>query len=137
MAMLNEGPPHDDKEPSGLGGVGSGHGSVNDGGLGLQRRLPGAVGTGCGAGNCFFFSSRRRHTRCSRDWSSDVCSSDLYKLQRDVDPAVAVAVSPSNGGRFKYAYTVLNGPKAKQSIDQWTLVLPDTAAETVDRKSVV
>src|SRR2546422_11544572 len=27
----------------------------------------------------FFFSSRRRHTRCSRDWSSDVCSSDLLK----------------------------------------------------------
>src|SRR2546429_3271546 len=27
----------------------------------------------------FFFSSRRRHTRCSRDWSSDVCSSDLFK----------------------------------------------------------
>src|ERR1041385_9272483 len=26
---------------------------------------------------CVFFSSRRRHTRCSRDWSSDVCSSDL------------------------------------------------------------
>src|SRR5687768_6980103 len=25
----------------------------------------------------FFFPSRRRHTRCSRDWSSDVCSSDL------------------------------------------------------------
>src|SRR2546422_6884970 len=31
----------------------------------------------------FFFSSRRRHTRCSRDWSSDVCSSDLgYSLAR-------------------------------------------------------
>src|SRR5256884_1563834 len=30
--------------------------------------------------NCLhvFFSSRRRHTRCSRDWSSDVCSSDLF-----------------------------------------------------------
>src|SRR5262245_26192266 len=26
---------------------------------------------------CFFFSSRRRHTRCLSDWSSDVCSSDL------------------------------------------------------------
>ena len=26
---------------------------------------------------CFFFSSRRRHTRWSGDWSSDVCSSDL------------------------------------------------------------
>src|SRR2546422_2140025 len=29
--------------------------------------------------NLFFFSSRRRHTRCSRDWSSDVCSSDLLQ----------------------------------------------------------
>src|SRR2546429_7106025 len=29
----------------------------------------------------FFFSSRRRHTRCSRDWSSDVCSSDLVPAQ--------------------------------------------------------
>src|SRR5690554_7228561 len=28
----------------------------------------------------FFFSSRRRHTRCGRDWSSDVCSSDLEKI---------------------------------------------------------
>src|SRR5574337_1417081 len=28
----------------------------------------------------FFFSSRRRHTRLSGDWSSDVCSSDLYRL---------------------------------------------------------
>src|SRR2546421_8912009 len=27
----------------------------------------------------FFFSSRRRHTRSDRDWSSDVCSSDLKK----------------------------------------------------------
>src|SRR5690606_40094791 len=27
---------------------------------------------------CFFLSSRRRHTRFSRDWSSDVCSSDLF-----------------------------------------------------------
>src|SRR5690606_39575611 len=29
----------------------------------------------------FFFSSRRRHTRFSRDWSSDVCSSDLEEKQ--------------------------------------------------------
>src|SRR5690606_13337719 len=29
----------------------------------------------------FFFSSRRRHTRFSRDWSSDVCSSDLKELE--------------------------------------------------------
>src|SRR4030042_6480019 len=31
----------------------------------------------CTVYSCFFFSRRRRHTRCSRDWSSDVCSSDL------------------------------------------------------------
>src|SRR6266536_828177 len=31
----------------------------------------------------FFFSSRRRHTRSTRDWSSDVCSSDL---ERDLEP---------------------------------------------------
>src|SRR3712207_7129065 len=30
--------------------------------------------------HCFFFSSRRRHTRYWRDWSSDVCSSDLRVL---------------------------------------------------------
>src|SRR5438874_10569824 len=30
----------------------------------------------------FFFSSRRRHTRSLRDWSSDVCSSDLSGARR-------------------------------------------------------
>src|SRR5690606_39298947 len=33
----------------------------------------------------FFFSSRRRHTRFSRDWSSDVCSSDLHLAARLAD----------------------------------------------------
>src|SRR3989475_12650648 len=32
---------------------------------------------------CFFFSSRRRHTRFDCDWSSDVCSSDLWKARPD------------------------------------------------------
>src|SRR6266702_2251747 len=31
----------------------------------------------------FFFSSRRRHTRWPRDWSSDVCSSDLVELDAE------------------------------------------------------
>src|SRR5256886_7275326 len=31
---------------------------------------------------CFFFSSRRRHTRFDCDWSSDVCSSDLLRTER-------------------------------------------------------
>src|SRR5207247_6874098 len=34
----------------------------------------------------FFFSSRRRHTRSTRDWSSDVCSSDLYEVEVYPDP---------------------------------------------------
>src|SRR6267378_7561417 len=33
----------------------------------------------------FFFSSRRRHTRSLRDWSSDVCSSDLPAFQDVLD----------------------------------------------------
>src|SRR5438067_10034684 len=34
----------------------------------------------------FFFSSRRRHTRSKRDWSSDVCSSDLERRPQRVHP---------------------------------------------------
>src|SRR5688500_20401367 len=33
---------------------------------------------------CFFFSSRRRHTRLQGDWSSDVCSSDLLEWRASV-----------------------------------------------------
>src|SRR2546422_1269798 len=49
----------------------------------------------------FFFSSRRRHTRCSRDWSSDVCSSDLmsssdirHVTDDTFDPEVLKADTP-------------------------------------------
>src|SRR5699024_5654512 len=42
----------------------------------------------------FFFSSRRRHTRSKRDWSSDVCSSDLvYCVPRSL-----WMIAPSNAG---------------------------------------
>src|SRR5437899_11521117 len=34
----------------------------------------------------FFFSSRRRHTRCLSDWSSDVCSSDLVAAVCEQSP---------------------------------------------------
>src|SRR5690625_7427852 len=45
----------------------------------------------------FFFSSRRRHTRWPRDWSSDVCSSDL--AQRVQSPARPVADGRGMGDR--------------------------------------
>src|SRR5205809_2882800 len=41
----------------------------------------------------FFFSSRRRHTRCSRDWSSDVCSSDLEPAPLTGCPAANLATT--------------------------------------------
>src|SRR5262245_65383615 len=40
--------------------------------------------------NCFFVSSRGRHTGCLSDWSSDVCSSDL-RVDQEQSPAALVA----------------------------------------------
>src|SRR5260370_24641957 len=40
---------------------------------------------------CFFFSSRRRHTRFKCDWSSDVCSSDLVEKLIGADNVKKVA----------------------------------------------
>src|SRR5207249_5292753 len=44
-----------------------------------RRELP-ALGRSALRNRRFFFSSRRRHTRSKRDWSSDVCSSDLLEV---------------------------------------------------------
>src|SRR5258707_9392309 len=46
---------------------------------------------------CFFFSSRRRHTRYWRDWSSDVCSSDLVST-----PFTKVSIIPRGIGSLGY-----------------------------------
>src|SRR5206468_7790339 len=60
--------------------------------------------------NLFFFSSRRRHTRSDRDWSSDVCSSDLFffisqEYYRQLVPQAAsvnilVPTAAERGGDF-------------------------------------
>src|SRR5207245_6821327 len=50
----------------------------------------------------FFFSSRRRHTRCYRDWSSDVCSSDLEVVgfvRRKTSAIPELDLSGAAGGR--------------------------------------
>src|SRR6266498_1668700 len=47
----------------------------------------------------FFFSSRRRHTRCGRDWSSDVCSSDLAERHRPEVALVDVRMPGGGGAR--------------------------------------
>src|SRR6266498_2568835 len=52
----------------------------------------------------FFFSSRRRHTRCGRDWSSDVCSSDLVPL------LASMLAQGIDGHRFDF-YVVSAAPQ--------------------------
>lgn len=56
-----------------------------------------------------------------------------YKLQRDVDPKVAVVVTPSTAGKYKYAYVVSDGASAKGSIDQWAIVMPAGADGALKR----
>src|SRR5699024_11672237 len=46
-----------------------------------------------------FFSSRRRHTRSKRDWSSDVCSSDLFGLKIRLHPESSFLVTAANKQR--------------------------------------
>lgn len=50
-----------------------------------------------------------------------------YELLRNVDPGVLVEVSRPSPAKYKYTYTVTNGPPAKQSIDQWSMVIPSQA----------
>src|SRR5690349_22857536 len=47
----------------------------------------------------FFFSSRRRHTRSLRDWSSDVCSSDLVSVARQHHADHAVGLLTGRGAK--------------------------------------
>src|SRR5438105_5998037 len=78
----------------------------------------------------FFFSSRRRHTRSTRDWSSDVCSSDLADFLNERHHAVAaedgvqhvglVVQNPTlqfrcQFGGFREAVTEQEQPKAIRS----------------------
>src|SRR3989304_5572985 len=59
----------------------------------------------------FFFSSRRRHTRCSRDWSSDVCSSDLLESGDGWDHPVHV--------HFEEGQILLRGGLAPPMWEKW------------------
>src|SRR2546422_4110173 len=54
----------------------------------------------------FFFSSRRRHTRCSRDWSSDVCSSDL------AGPTRLAFEKPTGAEEEENPFRQAGGPRA-------------------------
>src|SRR5205814_2642000 len=57
----------------------------------------------------FFFSSRRRHTRCLSDWSSDVCSSDLLVAGAGPGAHRAERGPPVARGRLPRAHRGVGG----------------------------
>src|SRR2546421_8837235 len=63
----------------------------------------------------FFFSSRRRHTRSDRDWSSDVCSSDL-------EPAAALEhlVVHEHLDQSQQAFAILGREAARERSEEHT-----------------
>src|SRR5256884_5217215 len=83
-----------------------------------RRDKHGEIGTDCSITkeiseirvSSFFFSSRRRHTRCSRDWSSDVCSSDLPLLSRGSHRR---SLCPGQAVRIRIRRSERSGPRVR------------------------
>src|SRR5580700_2361185 len=69
----------------------------------------------------FFFSSRRRHTRSLRDWSSDVCSSDL-------GPECASALSSVPSPRLRRSFEI-------SRLERWTRVTGEEVTSSSVLKS--
>src|SRR5699024_7735010 len=92
----------------------------------------------------FFFSSRRRHTRSKRDWSSDVCSSDLGKLiiapgtgKTFTSMAIAERMAEKTSGTFKVLYLVPSIQLLSQTLRGWNADIDfamDSIAVCSDRK---
>src|SRR5258705_3311002 len=72
----------------------------------------------------FFFSSRRRHTRCLSDWSSDVCSSDLCSaLIQPVTPELAEFFKLPNQGGALVGDVMPNSPAADAGIHDGDVIV--------------
>src|SRR2546430_4106579 len=83
--------------------------------------------------SCFFFSSRRRHTRFDCDWSSDVCSSDLrvQSLARPTCQGAEFRNSP-RGGSHEDRLTNIKSHPTQFGVRENT-----ASSRRQDRKSVV
>src|SRR2546430_8327239 len=79
----------------------------------------------------FFFSSRRRHTRFDCDWSSDVCSSDLVKIEEYRAVMTQLDVLRRREADLSLRYTDAN-PQLQNTRQQ---VAEDIKKKTEDRKS--
>src|SRR5690606_10175561 len=60
-----------------------------------------------------FFSSRRRHTRFSRDWSSDVCSSDLWTAWAHHRDAITKNQAHGSPGNLIDLYATVDIPEVE------------------------
>src|SRR2546422_1932924 len=94
----------------------------------------------------FFFSSRRRHTRCSRDWSSDVCSSDLEKLNAPTGEEAILNMGTGVDREWEAAFGLTAPPcfalaaqrhMAAYGTTEEQLAMVGVKNHTQDRKSVV
>src|SRR5205814_874263 len=76
---------------------------------------------------CFFFSSRRRHTRCLSDWSSDVCSSDLVfgvnPLGTQVDGLIVEERGSDDETDFDPGWDGVWTSEARITADGWTATI--------------
>src|SRR5687768_17880092 len=103
-----------------------------------------AIGTAMTAVG-FFFSSRRRHTRCSRDWSSDVCSSDLeiYDTKFGLGPGARGVIGSLDepaailGLLFGGGYTNRILRRRPGRVVTFLGLITASVAVSLDRKSVV
>src|SRR5688572_31169390 len=75
----------------------------------------------------FFFSSRRRHTRFDCDWSSDVCSSDLF------DEVVAAAEETTKSGKLVDIQTF---PVSKLLYTRFNYTTGDAAGQNLTGKEI-
>src|SRR2546421_4898690 len=82
----------------------------------------------------FFFSSRRRHTRSDRDWSSDVCSSDLCSCQVSWKISSPKMVRPSPNTLVPWSSSFVTVPSGAMVLRP---ECPPIAPVLSDRKSVV
>src|SRR3989449_7143935 len=86
----------------------------------------------------FFFSSRRRHTRCSRDWSSDVCSSDLRPAG---EQGRGAAARPGDAladrqGATSYREATLSFARRVREIEPFLAVEMGERAQALERSGV-
>src|SRR5207245_4199462 len=79
----------------------------------------------------FFFSSRRRHTRCYRDWSSDVCSSDLLVVTAGLAEIAAGSIAMGLGGYLAAKTDLEHFASEREREVRETLELPGHEMEEV------